>query len=82
VNYLKKSFTVPVQVDIPQEEWDAIWARKCPDCGHLWQDSPACFGVCATCGWISEYWERDQAAHTLNRRKSNKIEKTEVPKTQ
>jgi hypothetical protein len=27
VKYLERSFSVPVQVDIPQEEWDRIFRR-------------------------------------------------------
>jgi hypothetical protein len=27
VKYLERSFSVPIQVDIPQEEWDRIFRR-------------------------------------------------------
>ena len=42
MKYLQKSFTVPVQVDVSQEEWDAIFSKEkepttpdtqCPVCG-------------------------------------------------
>jgi hypothetical protein len=51
MKYLQRSFMVPVQVDVSQEEWDRIFA-KMPNCrcGKPFKPHPLYPGATACCG--------------------------------
>ena len=43
MKYLSKTFTVPVAgPGVTDEEWDRIWAPKCPRCGNPVDEGSVC----------------------------------------